>query len=73
MNEDSSTFKSGLYHVQTAAGIQIISDREDELKILKYNIRFPAKKYWICINFSRKRQTGPPYSIRDGINIMRYS
>lgn len=77
MNEDSSTFEIPDYIMsRLQPGIQIpFPDREDELKILKYNIPFSSEEILdLCIEFLQKaHRLDLPYSIRDGINIMRYS
>ncbi|NLG16855.1 MAG: AAA domain-containing protein [Fibrobacter sp.] len=77
MNEDSSTFEIPDYIMsRLQPGIQIpFPDREDELKILKYNIPFSSEEVLdLCIDFLQKAHSlDLPYSIRDGLNVMRYS
>ncbi len=77
MNEDTSTFEIPDYIMsRLQPGIQIpFPDREDELKILKYNIPFSSEEVLdLCIDFLQKAHNlDLPYSIRDGLNVMRYS
>ncbi|MGL1903279.1 MAG: AAA family ATPase [Fibrobacterales bacterium] len=77
MNDDSSTFEIPDYimsRLQPAIEIPF-PGREDELQILKYNI--PDAKEDIlelCVNFLQQAHNlDLPYSIRDGINSIRYT
>lgn len=77
MNDDSSTFEIPDYIMsRLQPGIQIpFPTREDELKILKYNLPFsPDDVLELCINFLQEsHRLDLSYSIRDGINIIRYA
>ena len=77
MNEDSSTFEIPDYIMsRLQPGIEIgFPNREDELKILSYNIPFcPEEMLDICVDFLQKAHgLDLPYSVRDGLNAIRYS
>jgi len=77
MNDDSSTFEIPDYimsRLQPAIEIPF-PKKEEELQILKYNI--PSAKddiLELCVNFLQQaHDLDLPYSIRDGINSIRYS
>ncbi|MGA2506812.1 MAG: AAA family ATPase [Chitinispirillaceae bacterium] len=77
MNEDSSTFEIPDYIMsRLQPGIAIpFPDREDELKILSYNLPFSGSAILdLCIDFLQQSHSlDLPYSIRDGLNAMRYT
>jgi len=77
MNDDSSTFEIPDYIMsRLQPGIQIpFPDREDEIQILSYNLPFADEEMMeYCIDFLQKaHRLDLPYSIRDGITIMRYT
>jgi MoxR-like ATPase len=77
MNEDSSTFEIPDYIMsRLQPGIQIpFPNREDELRILSYSLPFSETGILdICVNYLQKAHgLDLPYSIRDGINAIRYS
>ncbi len=77
MNEDSSTFEIPDYIMsRLQPGIQIpFPNREDELKILQYNLPFSDEELLqICVDFlQRAHNLDLSYSIRDGISALRYS
>jgi hypothetical protein len=77
MNEDSSTFEIPDYIMsRLQPGIEIaFPKRDDELQILSYNIPFcPQEMLDICVDFLQKAHgLDLPYSVRDGINAIRYS
>jgi MoxR-like ATPase len=77
MNEDSSTFEIPDYIMsRLQPGIEIgFPKREDELQILSYNIPFCQQEMLdICVDFLQKAHgLDLPYSVRDGINAIRYS
>jgi len=77
MNEDSSTFEIPDYIMsRLQPGIEIgFPKREDELEILSYNIPFcPQEMLDICVDYLQKAHgLDLPYSVRDGINAIRYS
>lgn len=77
MNDDSSTFEIPDYilsRIQPAIKIPWPS-RQEELAILKYNLPFSRQEIIdMCLDFLQKaHQLDLPYSIRDGINLARYS
>lgn len=76
MNEDSSTFEIPDYIMsRLQPGIQIpFPQRQDELKILSYNIPFSSEEILeMCISFlQQSHNLDLPYSVRDGINVVRY-
>ncbi|NLP00861.1 MAG: ATPase, partial [Fibrobacter sp.] len=77
MNEDSSTFEIPDYIMsRLQPGIQIpFPNREDELKILQYNLPFSDEELLqMCVDFLQKAHNlDLPYSVRDGISALRYS
>jgi len=77
MNEDSSTFEIPDYIMsRLQPGIKIpFPSREDEMKILSYSIPFSGEEILdMCVGYLQKAHTlDMPYSVRDGINIMRYA
>jgi len=77
MNEDDSTFEIPDYIMsRLQPGIEIgFPDREDELHILSYTIPFCDHEILeLCVNFLQEAHgVGLPYSIRDGINSIRYT
>jgi len=77
MNEDSSTFEIPDYIMsRLQPGISIpFPSRDEELKILSYNLPFAHDELLsMCIDFLQKAHSlDLPWSIRDGLNIMRYS
>ena len=76
MNEDSSTFEIPDYIMsRLQPGIQIpFPKRQDELKILSYNIPFSSEEILeMCVGFlQQSHNLDLPYSVRDGINAVRY-
>ncbi len=77
MNDDSSTFEIPDYimsRIQPAIELSF-PEKEEELQILKYNLpQSPQQILDICVGFLQKAHTlDLPYSIRDGINAIRYS
>jgi MoxR-like ATPase len=77
MNEDSSTFEIPDYIMsRLQPGIQIgFPSRADEHAILAYNLPFcPEDVLDICVEFlQRAHGLDLPYSVRDGINAVRYA
>ncbi|KMQ53021.1 ATPase [Chitinispirillum alkaliphilum] len=77
MNEDSSTFEIPDYIMsRLQPGIQIpFPNRQDELRILSYNIPFSSEEVLeMCVEYLQSaHKLDLPYSIRDGINTMRYT
>jgi hypothetical protein len=77
MNEDASTFEIPDYIMsRLQPGIEIgFPDRQDELRILSYNVPFcPQETLDICVEFLQKAHgLDLPYSVRDGINAIRYT
>ncbi len=77
MNEDSSTFEIPDYIIsRLQPQIRIgFPDREEELEILRYNIPFaPEDALNMAVDFlQQSHSVDLPYSIRDGINAIRYS
>lgn len=77
MNEDSSTFEIPDYIMsRLQPGIELgFPDREDELRILAYNLPFADEQILeICVRFlQRAHGLDLPYSVRDGINAVRYT
>jgi hypothetical protein len=77
MNEDSSTFEIPDYIMsRLQPGIEIgFPDRNDELQILAYNLPFCSEEVLdICVDFlQRAHGLDLPYSVRDGINAIRYT
>jgi MoxR-like ATPase len=77
MNEDSSTFEIPDYIMsRLQPGIQIpFPDRSDELQILSYNLPFSSEEALeLCLDYLQKAHSlDLPYSVRDGINALRYT
>lgn len=77
MNEDSSTFEIPDYIMsRLQPGIQIpFPDRKDELQILSYSLPFSTTEIVeMCVDFLQKAHgLDLPYSVRDGINAVRYA
>jgi len=77
MNDDASTYEIPEYimsRLQPAIEIAFPS-REDELKILKYNIPFADEDVLkLTVDFLiRAHSLDLPFSSRDGINVIRYT
>ncbi len=77
MNDDSSTYEIPDYIMsRLQPGITIsFPNREDEFKILKYNLPFAEDEILtMCVDFlQRAHDLDLPYSVRDGINSIRYT
>lgn len=77
MNEDSSTFEIPDYIMsRLQPGIQIpFPNRNDELTILSYSLPFSSSEALeLCVDFLQKAHgLDLPYSVRDGINALRYA
>ncbi|NLD93064.1 MAG: AAA family ATPase [Fibrobacter sp.] len=77
MNEDSSTFEIPDYIMsRLQPGIQIpFPDRADELRILSYSLPFSSPEALeLCVDYLQKAHSlDLPYSVRDGINALRYT
>ncbi len=77
MNEDESTFEIPDYIMsRLQPGIEVgFPSREDELQILSYNIPFCKEELLnLCVDFLQQAHGYDlPYSIRDGINAIRYT
>jgi len=76
MNSDSSTYEIPEY-IQSRLQPKIFIDfpnKLDELKILKYNLPFASEELLdYCVNFLQNAHVhDEPYTVRDGINILRY-
>ncbi|MFX1302478.1 MAG: AAA family ATPase [Promethearchaeota archaeon] len=76
MNADSSTYEIPEY-IQSRLQPKIYIDfpnKVDELKILKYNLPFASEEILeYCVNFLQNAHIhDEPYTVRDGINILRY-
>jgi len=76
MNADASTYEIPEY-IQSRLQPKIYIDfpnREDELKILKYNLPFASDDVLeYCVEFLQNAHShDEPYTVRDGINILRY-
>ncbi|MFW9989259.1 MAG: AAA family ATPase [Candidatus Odinarchaeota archaeon] len=76
MNADSSTYEIPEY-IQSRLQPKIYIDfpnKIDELKILKYNLPFVSEEMLeYCVNFLQNAHIhDEPYTVRDGINILRY-
>ncbi|MFX1378823.1 MAG: AAA family ATPase [Promethearchaeota archaeon] len=76
MNADASTYEIPEY-IQSRLQPKIYIDfpnRVDELKILKYNLPFASKELLeYCADFLQNAHIhDEPYTVRDGINILRY-
>jgi hypothetical protein len=77
MNEDSSTFEIPDYIMsRLQPGIRIpFPNREDEMKILQYSLPFSSIEILdICVSYLQQaHKLDLPYSVRDGINMIRYA
>lgn len=77
MNEDASTFEVPDYIMsRLQPGIELgFPSREDEIQILSYNIPFaPEEVLDICVDFLQQAHgLDLSFSIRDGINMIRYT
>ncbi len=77
MNDDSSTYEIPDYIMsRLQPGIEIgFPDRQDELRILSYNLPFCSEEVLdICVEFLQKAHgLDLPYSVRDGINAVRFT
>jgi MoxR-like ATPase len=77
MNDDSSTFEIPDYIMsRLQPGIQIpFPDRQDEMRILSYSLPFSIPETLeLCVDFLQKAHgLDLPYSVRDGINALRYT
>ena len=76
MNSDSSTFEIPEY-IQSRLQPKVFVDfpnRADELEILKYNLPFAADQILeYCVDFlQNSHNSREPFTVRDGINIVRY-
>ena len=76
MNADSSTYEIPEY-IQSRLQPKIyieFPNKIDELKILKYNLPFASKEILeYCVDFLQNAHIhDEPYTVRDGINILRY-
>lgn len=76
MNADASTYEIPEY-IQSRLQPKIFIDfpnKLDELKILKYNLPFATEEILeYCVNFLQNAHIhDEPYTVRDGINILRY-
>lgn len=76
MNSDSSTFEVPEYILsRLQPRIEISApNREDEKKILKYNLPFTSDEILdYCVDFlQNSHRENDNFTIRDGINILRY-
>ena len=77
MNEDESTFEIPDYIMsRLQPGIEIgFPSADDERQILQYAIPFCSEEILsLCVNYLQKAHGFDlPYSVRDGINAIRYS
>lgn len=77
MNEDASTFEIPDYIMsRLQPGIALgFPDRTDEQKILSYAVPFcPEEVLDLCVNYLQQAHGFDlPYSIRDGVNAIRYT
>ena len=76
MNADSSTYEIPEY-IQSRLQPKIyieFPNKADELKILKYNLPFASEEILeYCADFLQNSHIhDEPYTVRDGINILRY-
>ena len=76
MNADASTYEIPEY-IQSRLQPKIFIEfpnKLDELKILKYNLPFASEEVLeYCVNFLQNAHIhDEPYTVRDGINILRY-
>jgi MoxR-like ATPase len=77
MNDDSSTFEIPDYIMsRLQPGITVpFPNREDKLEILSYNLPFAEDDVLaMCVDYLQAAHgLDLPYSIRDGLNAMRYT
>jgi hypothetical protein len=77
MNDDSSTFEIPDYIMsRLQPGIQIpFPSRSDEMKILSFNLPFSRPQILeMCVEYLQKAHAlDLPFSVRDGINAVRYT
>jgi DNA polymerase III delta prime subunit len=77
MNEDASTFEIPDYIMsRLQPGITLaFPDRDDEMRILSYILPFSSSEILdLCVNYlQRAHALDLPYSVRDGINAIRYT
>lgn len=77
MNDDASTYEVPEYIISRLQPLVELGfpDREDELRILSYNVDFaPENLLDLCVDFLQgAHKYKLDYSTRDGINIMRYA
>lgn len=77
MNDDASTFEIPDYIMsRLQPGIHIpYPSRTEELQILRYTLPFSSEEVLdLCVSFLQKAHgLDLPYSIRDGINAIRYT
>ena len=76
MNSDSSTYELPEY-ISSRLQPKILVEfpnRADELKILSYNVPFTSEEILeYCVDFLQNAHIhDEPYTVRDGINIIRY-
>jgi replication-associated recombination protein RarA len=76
MNSDSSTFEVPEY-IESRLNPRVFVDfpsKLDELKILKYNLPFASDEILeYCVEFLQNSHIyDEPYTVRDGINIVRF-
>jgi hypothetical protein len=77
MNNDASTYEIPEY-IQSRIQPQItieFPNREDELKILQFNVPFSDEELlnYVVDFLQRAHKKSEPYSVRDGISITRFS
>lgn len=76
MNNDASTYEIPEYiHSRLQPQVTIeFPEREDELKILKFNLPFCGQDLlnYVVDFLQRAHAKSEPFSVRDGINIARY-
>ena len=77
MNDDASTFEIPDYIMsRLQPGIKIpFPTRDDELRILRYSLPFSDMQTLdLCVDFlQHAHELDLPYSLRDGINAIRYT
>ena len=77
MNDDSSTYEIPDYIMsRLQPGIEVgFPERDDEMMILAYNLPFCNEDVLaLCVDFLQKAHgIDLPYSVRDGINAIRYT
>jgi MoxR-like ATPase len=77
MNEDSSTFEIPDYIMsRLQPGIELpFPERDDEMAILQYNLPFCDETILgMCVDYLQQaHELDLPYSLRDGINAIRYT